>query len=117
MSEHDLNSVAIVDSTNSLYGSISMADIRFIVQNNKFGRLWMSASHFISIAQSQKGLEHEGKDSFPYFDVKPRSTLKFCIQKMLAIGIHRIWITDDDQKLIGRVSLIDIIKQIIINNS
>lgn len=113
MTKCGINSIAIVDSTNCLYGNISMADIRFIVQNNRFGRLWMNASHFISIIQGQKGLEHEGKDSFPYFDVKPQSTLRFCIEKILATGIHRIWITSsNDQKLIGVVSLVDIIKLI-----
>jgi hypothetical protein len=63
MSEYSISSVAVVDPAGTLFGNISMADIRFIFQNNHYDRLWMHCSNFVSMTLSQKGLENDGKVS------------------------------------------------------
>ena len=69
----------------------------------------MSCSAFVSMALSQKGLENEGKDRFPVFDVTLKSTLLHVIQKMLATRVHRMWVVDETDRLLGVVSLTDIL--------
>lgn len=61
MSDYSVSSIAVVEANGSLFGNISMADIRFIFQNNHYDRLWMHCGNFVSMCLSQKGLENDGK--------------------------------------------------------
>jgi CBS domain-containing protein len=111
MSEHYISSVAVVDPAGTLVGSISMADIRFIFQHGRYHRLWMNCSQFLTLALSQKGLEHAGNDQFPFFDAHPASSVLQAINKIVATKVHRVWVTDPvTHRLIGVVSLTDLIK-------
>jgi len=110
MSEYSISSIAVVESNGALYGNISMADIRFVFQNNHYDRLWMQCSNFVSMALSQKGLENEGKDRFPVFSSSIETSLKFALEKILVTRTHRLWIANETDKLEGIVSLTDIIR-------
>ena len=61
MSEFDVSSIAVVDSTGILLGNISMADIRFVLKHGRFNRLWLPCLQFVSSALSEKGLENHGR--------------------------------------------------------
>lgn len=61
MSEYAVSSIAIVDPMGTLIGNISMADIRFVIKQGRYNRLWMPCLQFVSAALSQKGLENQGK--------------------------------------------------------
>jgi CBS domain-containing protein len=64
MSEHAVSSIAVVDTTGTLLGNISMADIRYVIKNGRFNRLWLPCLQFISSALSAKGLENHGRVSY-----------------------------------------------------
>ena len=110
MCKANYSNIAIVDSSNVLLGNISMADIRFIFQHGRYNRLWMTCFSFMSAALSQKSLEADGKDRFPFFDVRRSSTLEHTMEKTIATHCHRLWIVDEAQCLIGAISLTDIIE-------
>lgn len=110
MSEFSVSSIAIVEPNGQLFGNISMADIRFIFQNNHYDRLWMHCSSFVSMTLSQKGLENDGKDRFPVFSSSIETALKFALEKILVTRTHRLWIADEQDKLEGVVSLTDILR-------
>jgi CBS domain-containing protein len=110
MSEYGVSSIPVVDQNGHLMGNISMADVRFVLQHNRFNRLWLSCSNLVSLALSQKGLESGGQDRFPVFETTSSATVSKVMQKLLATKTHRIWIVDADQKLEGVVSMTDIIR-------
>ncbi|EPZ31435.1 CBS-domain-containing protein [Rozella allomycis CSF55] len=112
MSAKGISSVAVVDagSGESLVGNISMTDIKYILKQNRYSRLWQTCSHFVSLVLTQEGLQNEGKDRFPVFEVTLKSSLGFAMRKIIATKSHRVWIIDEDRKLIGVVTLTDVIK-------
>ena len=110
MSEYCVSSIAVVEADGKIFGNISMADIRFIFQNNHYDRLWMQCSSFVSMMLSQKGLENDGKDSFPVFSTTSDAIFKFVLEKILATRTHRLWIEDAQAKVLGVVSLTDVIR-------
>lgn len=112
MASLGLTALPMVDEEGTLIGNISMADIRFVFQNHGYSKLSMKCLHFASMALSQKGLEHEGRDSFPVYDVYETSSLQYTIQKLLATKTHHMWVIDQDRKLIGVVSMTDIIRKV-----
>lgn len=61
MTKHNVSSIAIIDGFGMLVGNISMADIRFIFQHERYNRLWMSCFSFMQAVLSQKGLEENGR--------------------------------------------------------
>lgn len=50
---------------------------------------------------------------YPVFDVTRRSTLQHVMQKTIATHTHRMWVVDDNERLIGVVSLTDMIRQFV----
>lgn len=61
MSEYAVSSIAVVDSSCCLLGNISMADIRYVIKNGRFNRLWLPCLQFVSSALNEKGLENNGR--------------------------------------------------------
>lgn len=111
MSEYYISSVAVVETDSTLIGNISMADIRFVFQHGRYHRLWMTCAQFVSMALTQKGLEHSGNDQFPFFDAHPTSTVSQVMEKIVATKVHRVWVTEpSSQHLVGLVSLTDLIR-------
>lgn len=70
----------------------------------------MTCSNFVSLALSQKGLEHHGQDRYPVFDVGLQSKIAVVMQKLLCTRVHRIWVVNEANKLTGVVSMTDIIR-------
>jgi Mg/Co/Ni transporter MgtE len=58
----------------------------------------------------EQGLENDGKDSVPIFEVRMTSTLAQVIQKIVATRVHRLWAVDEQKALIGCISVTDIIR-------
>lgn len=107
-----VTSVAIVNGSGPdtvIMGNISMADIRFIIEHGQYTRLDWQCSHFVSAALNQTGLEHQGRDRFPVFDVRPQTSLLFTLQKMLAVKAHHVWIVDERMALKGVAGMTDIL--------
>lgn len=108
-----LTALPIVDEEGKLIGNISMTDIRFVFQNRGYSKLSMKCSHFLTMALNQKGLEHDGRDSFPVYDVYESSSLGYTIQKILATRTHHMWVIDQDRRPIGVVSDTDAIRKVV----
>ena len=108
-----LTALPVLDEEDKLMGNISMTDIRFIFQNHGYSKLSMKCSHFLSMALVQKGLERDGRDSFPVYDVYEGSTLGYTIQKILATRTHHMWVIDQERRAIGVVSDTDIIRRVV----
>ena len=107
-----LTALPILDEEDKLMGNISMADIGFVFQTHGYSKLSIKCSHFLSMALVQKGLEHEGRDSFPVYDVYEGSTLGYTIQKILATRTHHMWVIDEERRAIGVVSDTDVIRKV-----
>lgn len=126
MSINGLSSIAILEN-GVLFGNISMTDVRFLFKRNS-SLLFMDCRHFVRHILEERSFENGGIDSFPIYEMHPESTLKRCIEKLIATRSHRIWIveqnifegncavvndSDDEPKneggLCGVVSLTDII--------
>ncbi|KAI8920086.1 hypothetical protein DFJ77DRAFT_451055 [Powellomyces hirtus] len=112
MHENRISSVAIVDrgeEGNELVGSISMADIKVILSDRKgWRRLYEKCYDFFASMRYEQGLEAGGDDRVPTYIVHPHSTLIATIEKLAATRAHRIWIVSGQTKLVGVVSLSDI---------
>jgi len=112
MSEYGVTSVAILDVFGDIIGNISMTDVKYIFKHSRFMRLWSSCSQFLSMKLSQEGLENQGKDKFPVFDVTQDCSLMYTIRKALATRVHRVWVVDENRKPIGLITLANIIQAV-----
>lgn len=94
MSANGLSSIAVLEG-GVLFGNISMTDVRFLFRRNS-SLLFMDCRHFVRHILEERSLENGGSDSFPIFEMHPQSSLKRCIEKLLATRTHRIWIVDQN---------------------
>ncbi|KAI8592088.1 hypothetical protein BDZ88DRAFT_408219 [Geranomyces variabilis] len=112
MHENHLSSVAIVergDHGNDLVGSISMTDIKMILSaRSGWRRLYENCYDFFTSLRYEQGLEAGGDDRVPTYIVHPNSTLIATIEKLAATRAHRVWICSGASRLVGVVSLSDI---------
>ena len=69
-----------------------------------------TCGNFLSVILSSQGLEHGGRDRVPVLDVRESAGLDYAIKKLVATHVHRLWVIDDEQALVGVLSLTDIIK-------
>ncbi|CCF55908.1 hypothetical protein KAFR_0A04730 [Kazachstania africana CBS 2517] len=125
MHNEKISSIAIVDSSNTLIGNISVTDVKHLTNTSQYHLLTNTCRHFISIILNKRGLENGGKDSFPIFHVYPSSSLARTIAKLVATKSHRLWVVKPSNeseesidydgnkkktgKLVGVVSLTDIL--------
>ena len=110
MSLHSVTSIAVVDNDGGIIGNISMTDIKFIFQKQKFITLWSSCVNMITTILTQTGIDNCGRDRVPVFYVSPESTLQSAIEKIVATKVHRVWIVTSNQLPVGVVSIGDILK-------
>ncbi|KAJ3011997.1 cell separation during budding [Thoreauomyces humboldtii] len=112
MHENKVSSVAIVDRSEAgddLVGSVSMSDIRAILADRKgWRRLYENCFDFFMSMRYEQGLQAGGDDRVPTYSVHPDSTVIATIEKLAATRAHRIWIVEGSTKLVGVVSLSDI---------
>ncbi|KAI8814128.1 hypothetical protein BJ742DRAFT_848873 [Cladochytrium replicatum] len=112
MHQHDLTSIAIVDTTPGylhLTGSITMTDIKSVLAEKAgFRKLYDNAFRFFATLRATQGLEAGGNDRAPVFVVHPNTTLLAAVEKMAATRTHRYWIVEGPEKLVGVVSLSDV---------
>ncbi|KAJ3046856.1 cell separation during budding [Rhizophlyctis rosea] len=112
MHEKKISSVGIVDRSegdNLLLGSISMTDIKEILaRRGGWKRLFDSAMHFFGDLRAEQGLQHHGDDRVPSFTVHPGTTLGSAVEKIAATRSHRVWVVEKDGKVVGVVSLSDV---------
>lgn len=86
-----------------------MTDIKAILADRKgWRRLYEKAFDFFTSMRYEQGLEAGGDDRVPSFTVHPDTTLMATIEKMAATRGHRVWIVNAANRLLGVVSLSDV---------
>jgi len=96
MSEHNVHAIAVVDAKEALVGTFSASNLRGLNANMLVSSLWLPAKQFLSLG--------------PQFSCSPKDTLKAVTGCMVQNKIHRLWVCDDDGKVISVVTLTDVIK-------
>ncbi|KAJ3283106.1 cell separation during budding [Borealophlyctis nickersoniae] len=113
MHENSISSVAIVDRSvddgQGLLGSLSMTDIKEILaRRGGWRRLFDTCIKFFGEMRGEQGLLAGGDDRVPSFTVHPSTTLIAAIEKMAATRSHRVWVVEKIGKVVGVVSLSDV---------
>ncbi|RKP09263.1 hypothetical protein THASP1DRAFT_14491 [Thamnocephalis sphaerospora] len=107
MSQHGVSSVAVIDASGRILGNISLTDIKHVLRRDRHALLYSACHAFISHVKLEDGLER-GMDTVPVFDVTPDISLNTCLRKLVATRAHRVWISDDQRRATGVVSLTDV---------
>ncbi|SAM08822.1 hypothetical protein [Absidia glauca] len=107
MSQFGVSSVAVLGHMGVILGNISMTDVKHVLKSDHHRLLWNTCFQFVSLIRNQQGID-DGQDRLPVFDVRLDTTLGFSIAKLLATKSHRVWVTDEMDRVIGVVSLTDV---------
>jgi CBS domain-containing protein len=100
--------IAVIDNnTGILIGNISASDLKFIGPDGSFlSRLFLPCIEYLTFIPQ--------KDIIPGpFCVLPSATIEEIILKLEITKSHRIYIIDSNQKLIGVITLTDILECIL----
>ncbi|EIW54799.1 uncharacterized protein TRAVEDRAFT_73904 [Trametes versicolor FP-101664 SS1] len=123
MSDEGVSSIAIIDDeTGGLLSAVSVTDIGKVVvpeQSNQI--LTTPLKQFITRIKEPDG-STDGVDKFPVYSVTPNNTLFYTMQKLLATGSHRVFVTEESPmssspsfssmaptNLCGIVSVVDVL--------
>ncbi|KAL3893855.1 MAG: hypothetical protein SGCHY_005600 [Lobulomycetales sp.] len=113
MHDHNITSVALVDRSSGydqLIGSVSMSDMKEVFsQRGGYKYLYDNVFKFFQKLRSSQGLENDGNDKAPVFVIHPSTSVISALEKMSATHGHRVWIVEGADKLVGVLSLTDII--------
>ncbi|KAI9599118.1 hypothetical protein BDF19DRAFT_430153 [Syncephalis fuscata] len=111
MNEHGVSSIAVLDGQSHIIGNISVSDIKHILARDKHSLLYTQCHSFVSHIKMEDGLQN-GMDSVPVFDVHADTTLRDCLAKLVATKAHRVWVSDEQRRVTGVVSLTDIARML-----
>jgi len=100
MIQHRVHAMPILDKeTGKLVGNFSASDLRGIGPGD-LHQLLRPLTTFLSLYNVK---------SLYALTCKPNDTLEYTILKMAGTGVHRLWVVDDDHKLVGVVSLTEVV--------
>jgi len=108
MHDQKVSAVAIVDHAGKLVGNISASDLKVIGYDGALlSRLAYPISQFLKIlsTENKEAMQVEG----PIF-VKPSSTFREVMEKLITMRIHRVYIVDHDHKPQGVVSQLEVLR-------
>jgi len=98
-----VSAVPALDDNGVLRGTISASDLRGLGPED-FSNLLRPAFDYLA-------LKHP-KSLFP-LTCSPEDTLEYAILKMAATKVHRLWCVDENNKVLGIVSITDVMKAFI----
>lgn len=111
MHVNNLSAVAVVDNSGKLCGNLSASDLKgFQLFLGDFPDLLRPVSEFLSIVRKKQGRA----ENF-VVAVTPDTPTKDVVAKFNEEIIHRAYIVDENQKLIGVFSLTDLMRQLIVD--
>lgn len=96
MVQDDLLALPVVDSNGSLLGNLSSSDLRGLTIENAKSVL-SPVSEFLNLGTR------------PVISCKATTSLKNVVEQLLNNKVHRVWIVDDESKVVGVVTLTDLI--------
>jgi len=102
-----VSGVAVVDDSDRLIGSMSIRDLKGLVtsQGLVLSRLLLPARSYINLI-SEMSLD----ERHPAVSVLLTDTLVTTIDKLVAAGVHRLFVVDPKFHPVGVVSLVDILR-------
>jgi len=102
---HKVSAIPVQNQLNQLVGTVSASDLRGIHVQKLIPLLGLNVMQFIK--------EVTGSSFGNQITVTPKDTLLNCMEKILKAEVHRAWVIDEDEHLLGVVTLTDIIKTFI----
>ncbi|KAJ3367619.1 cell separation during budding [Kappamyces sp. JEL0680] len=109
METEKISSVAITTGKH-LLGSISLSDVKHILSERiGWKKLFEHCDVFFKQVRLSQSNERMGQAIIPNYTIDEQTTVITALEKMVATRAHRIWVVDDDNNLVGLVSLSAII--------
>lgn len=116
MDRQNISGLAVVDDEGKLLGNTSARDVKMAaIDQGKTAMKQDILSYLAAVRQTQfaKG----GKDRYPVCLIhESDATVGRVLHLLAKTGYHRVFVTDEDSKPIGVVSVFDIIRFIVHNN-
>jgi len=111
MREKSVYGIAVVDDADKLVGTLSVTDVKALYSDGQmFWRLFQTVGHFLDKLKKDYNEKH---NRTRIQTCKKDTTLKDVIFKLVDNKLHRLFIVDDDTKVIGIISLKDVLQEII----
>jgi len=105
MVENQITAVAVVNPDGTLLSSVSAKDIKEAKPEELLGWMRKSVIEFVQMIRGK-----QMNVSYPVFSCHLHSSLEEVIMKLSVLRVHRLYITDSNNKPIGVLSLGDIFK-------
>jgi len=110
MISENISSVAIVTG-NRLLGSISLVNVKHVLcDKNGWKSVFQRCDDFFKQDRIEQSNARFGEAIVPNLTVPETCSVIRAMEKMVACRAHRLWVVDDDQNIIGLVSLSSMMK-------
>lgn len=109
MQKNSISGIGVTDPHGRLITSLSNTDLRVVVSGSKFRFSGISVLEFVQKSRSLDG----PREKPAVVTCSVHTTLPTLLAKMVQAHLHRIYITNDDQHVIGIVSLKDLLRYVL----
>jgi len=110
MAEKHVSAVAVVDDNNHMISNISARDIRMIASDERVIQgLFMPIRNFLQLIYSDRL-----KASNPAITCGVKDSLVAVFQKLAASKVHRVYVADSQNCLIGVIALSDALRALVV---
>ncbi len=111
ITEQRVSGVAVVDDAGRLLSNISASDLRLIQHHGaSLSALFQSAGDFVRACKEGSAVRAACKDSV--LAVGTKATYAEALLALDSSRAHRLYVTDEERKLVGVVSQIDLIRAV-----
>jgi len=101
-----IGAVPVVDEHSKIIANFSMSDLRGMGRKD-FGDLLLTVDQYL---QKRKEQHVTYERSLVPITVTENETLEQVVYKVVATRVHRVWLVDSANRVIGCVSLSDLMK-------
>lgn len=113
MHDNQVSGIGIVDNHGTLIGNVSARDLKGIIRDQDHRLLFttlFSKTVFDLIKEVRQAEIHESsKTRVPAITVMTTTTVRDVVRKLAATRIHRVFVKNTEQQLVGVISLRDVI--------
>jgi len=104
----------VVDENGALIGNLSVNDLKLLGYNLEYFKLLtLPLTEYLKETQNpEKSTLVKKKEFQQLLTVKPDDTLSFAMKLLYVYRVHRLYITDDQNKPVGVLSLHDVLKYV-----
>jgi CBS domain-containing protein len=109
MYKNNLTAIPILNENGKLWGNLSASDLRcFHLLSDNFYDLLQPVSQFLACIRKQ-----QGRPENYIVSVSPKTPVKDIVAKFNEDIIHRVYLVDNENNLLGAFSLTDLMKDLI----